>query len=297
MRSVRAWIGIAVLISACTAGAVGPLVSVKAPSQSRAKVKDASNAPTRLLPGLVDLSLNYVGSTDLNQSVRPRRYSHSLDLSLSKSFAKNYSLFGNAGVVYQTSGGDVYRDSNTEPYFQLNDIRLGGAATFKPALQHSLSLGLTQDILVSEESRYLGYRGVSGLNAGHGITLTNWMKLRHSLDTMYIQNRYRYSVAETGGGRAGNLNSDWVTTYALGPSFTVLKNISLSAQFSASATRYMDNSQVLTVGNSYRVAYQQSNWSTWLRYRNRGYAERGESNLWFADPYRRFVSAGIGLEF
>jgi hypothetical protein len=59
----------------------------------------------------------------------------------------------------------------------------------------------------------------------------------------------------------------------------------------------MDNTNTYDFGNSYTLSYAHANWSAYLKYINSGYADRGETNLWFADRYRALGELGLSYNF
>ena len=164
-------------------------------------------------------------------------------------------------------------------------------------LKQSLALSISQDILVSEESRWLGYRSVTGASATHNWQIMKQLNLKNSLSGGYLLNRYQYSPVEMGSIRQGQIMADGYASYGIGPIITLMKGLRLGMTMSVRGTHYLDNSNTWNYGNSFSLTYTRNQWSLYGRYLNRGYAERGETNLWFVDNYRRLASVGFIYNF
>lgn len=245
-----------------------------------------------------DFSADYGVSSNLNAPERPRAYDHSLGLSASREFLENYTGSVSWGVDYTTLDTDVYRDNPNDPYYRYGDIGLSVFRTLKTQdLKQSLSLSVSEDILVSEESRYLGYRSVTGASANHTWSVMKKLRIRNTLSGGYLLNRYKYSPVEMGSIGRGTIMADGYYSYAVGPTITLYKGLSLGATMSVRGTHYLDQSSTWGFGNSYSLTYGQGNWSAYVKYVNKGYADRGETNLWFVDHYRRLASLGVSYNF
>lgn len=245
-----------------------------------------------------DFSVDYGVSSDFNAPERPRAYNHNLGFSVSREFLERYTASASAGIDYMTLDEEVYRDNPNDPYYRFGDPSVSVLRSFKSQdLNQSLSLSATQDILVSEESRYLGYRSVTGASANHTWTIMKRLRLRNTLSGGYLWNRFRYSPVDMGSTRRGEIMADGYYSYGIGPSVTLFRGLSLSATMTVRGTHYLDQSNTWNYGNSFSLTYAAKQWSAYLKYVNRGYADRGETNLWFVDNYRRLASLGVSYNF
>lgn len=258
-----------------------------------AKPKEESKS----LLGFADLTLEYTVRTDLNQNVNPHTYGHVLDLSISKEIFEKYTAFLSAGVEYTTAGTTVYRGTSTEAYYSPHDVSLGVLTGVNLGSMNSLKAMLTEDILTSDDSRYFGYLSVTGVRGILSTRFTKWLSLRQTADGVYILNRYRYAPVSSGEIQVGDINPDSLVNYAIGPIITLFDGLRIGASMAVRGTHYLDGTNTYGFGNSYLVSYSGAGWSIWARYLNKGYADRGETNLWFADSYRRLASGGISIDF
>jgi hypothetical protein len=257
----------------------------------------------RLLP-VGDLSLGYGVMSNLNQSRRPRVYRNELHLGFSTEIFKETKLGVDIGAEYATINGEVYRDTSTDPYFDMSDVGVSLSRGFKVGDRHTFGVGITEAILTSETSRFLGYRSVTVLDGTYGLRLFNWLSLDQKVGAAYILNRYKYAVAAvpsdlgtSKSAQTGDINKDMVLTYKIGPTITLFKKLKIGTNIALNSNRYMDNTYLFNFGNTYRIGYGTDRWQASLSYVNFGYADRGESNLWFVDPYRRVVAAGLSVNF
>ena len=278
------------VVAALCAGAVAKATPVQEVTLLVPKQESTS------LLGWADLSLDYSVRTDLNSDKSPNAYAHALDLSLSKQFGP-YTAFISGGVDYTTLGATVYRQTNKENYYSLRDASAGATRSYVLSGRNSLSLFVTEDILLSDDSRYFGYRSVTGGKLGLTTRVTSWLSARQTVDGSYILNRYRFAPVSSGKIHIGDINPDSLATYGVGPVFTLMKGLKLSATLAVRATHYLDGTYLYGFGNSYSLVYASGHWSAWMKYLNKGYADRGETSLWFADEYRRLASAGITVDF
>ncbi len=245
-----------------------------------------------------EFSVEYGVTSDYNKPERPRAYDHSLGLSVSREFLEDYTGTISAGFEYTTLDEDVYRDNENDPYFRYNDIGLSVLRVLKTQdLKQSLALSVTQDFLVSEESRYLGYRSVTSASATHNWTLMKRLSLKNTLSGGYLLNRFKYSPVTMGTVQQGAPMADGYYGYSVGPIVTLMQGLRLGATMSVRGTHYLDSSSTYSFGNSFSLTYTRAQWSAYARYVNRGYADRGETNLWFVDQYRRLASVGFIYNF
>lgn len=246
----------------------------------------------------MDLSAEYKGSTDLNREERPRLYKHSLGLTASKTLAEKYNVSLSAGVTYQTLNTDVTRENVNDAYFDPNDIGISAFRNFKLDQDtNSLAVILGTDILNSEDSRYRGYRATGSAQSVLTTRIANWVSLKNSLTGVYLWNRYRYSPVGSEKVHIGDISSDGFVAYSLRPVIKVFKGMNFTPAMSVRGTHYMDNTNTYNFGNSYTLSYSHANWSGYLTYINNGYADRGETNLWFVDRYKSLASAGFTYNF
>lgn len=246
----------------------------------------------------VDLSVEYGLSSDFNREEQPREFRHRLGLGVSRKFFSDYTATLSGGVQYTTLDADVVRTNEKDSYFKWSDIGLAVMRTFRTQdMRHSLTGIVSGDALVSDESRYLGYRSVLSAQAVHNWSVHPKVMIKSSVGFGHYWNRFRYSPVDMGGIRRGDIMADASYAYGVGPIITLYKGLRLGATLSVRGTRYLDNTHLFDFGNSYSLTYARSNWSAYLRYLNRGYSERGETNLWFVDQYRRLASAGLIYNF
>lgn len=247
----------------------------------------------------IDFSLEYSARTNFNENVSPHTYDQALEFSVARQFWEKYTFFASAGIEYETVGMDVYRARSTDQYYTPRDWTVGATTDYALGDRNHLTLFLTQDFLTSVDSRYFGYRSVTGAKGSLTTRLTKWLSLRQSLEGAYVMNRNRFAPVGSPDGsvQMGDILPDAIVEYSIGPVFTVFKNLRLGALLAVRGTHYLDNTNLYGFGNSYSAVYSIKNWSVWVRYLNRGYAERGETNLWFADEYRRLASAGLTFDF
>lgn len=252
--------------------------------------------PKGLIPGY-RMSGGYRGSTDLNETKNPRKYSHELGVSISREFGL-YTGSLDFGVDFESLGSDVTRTSSKDEYFNASDIGLSVLRTF-PVIndKNNLSAIFGTDILVSEVSRYRGYRSVFSLAGILSTSVKSWLTVRNSLSAGYIWNRYRFSPVTSGGTRIGDINKDGYYAYALSPMIRLYRGLNISAAVSVRGTHYMDNTNTYDFGNSYTLSYARGAGSAYLKYINRGYADRGETNVWFVDEYRSLLELGLTYNF
>ena len=245
-----------------------------------------------------EFSAEYGLTSDYNAPERPRAFDHTLGVSASREFWQKYTGSISVGVDYTTLNEVVVRDNENDSYFKWNDIGLSAIRVMKTQdLKQSLALSISQDILVSEESRWLGYRSVTGASATHNWQIMKQLNLKNSLSGGYLLNRYQYSPVEMGSIRQGQIMADGYASYGIGPIITLMKGLRLGMTMSVRGTHYLDNSNTWNYGNSFSLTYTRNQWSLYGRYLNRGYAERGETNLWFVDNYRRLASVGFIYNF
>lgn len=191
------------------------------------------------LLGWADLSADYSLRTDLNSTKDPRTYQQALDLSISHAFDK-YLVFLSAGVDYTTVGSTVYRSNSNQSYYTMRDWSVGVNRKFTLSANNSLSAFLTEDILFSEESRYFGYRSVTGQDQSFD-EVGQMVQRPSNFSGSYILNTFRFAPVSSGTIRVGDINPDALATYGVGPVFTLLPGLSLSAQLVVRSTHYLDN--------------------------------------------------------
>lgn len=241
---------------------------------------------------------SYWVNTDFNQQVEPRSYFHRIDLGVSKELSKSYTLSAASGVDYQTLDSTVARTDKSENYFDYRDINLALEKKLDLAnLDHRVAIELNYDLLVSDESRYFGYRSVFGLDGSWKWLLGSKWSVNSSASGSYIVNRYRFSPVGGATIQKGQILPDSFFQAATGPSLKIWKELSLGFQVSTRATHYLDGSQILSLGNSYLARYNFKSWWVSAKYINRGYADRGETNLWFADEYKKLAQFGLGITY
>ena len=277
------------------------LVAVGAPGAHATPVEDATlgiKRPNDSFFSKFDFSLEWTARTDFNEPASPQAFEHMVQLTVSKDFLDRYTVFLTGGVEFTTMNNSVYRTNVNDDYFSATDATLGGVANYSLNDRNNLTLTGTEDILLSTDSRYFGYLSVTGVDGILGTRVVGkWLRLMQSADINYIWNRYRYAPVTSGSITVGDINPDAIFDYAVGPYFTILPGLNLGMTVSVRAIHYLDNSDLYGFGNAFTLTYSQKDWSVRLKYINRGYADRGETDLWFADSYRRLTWAGLVYNF
>lgn len=247
---------------------------------------------------LVDLSASYQLVTDLNQDVSPRTYYNEFDLTASREIANQYIGSVTAGFQFVTLDSTVTRSNGNDDYFKFNDVNLDVLKTFRFAgnLQ-SLSIIANEDILTSEDSRYLGYKTVTYGQAVATTHVNHWFSLKNSVNAGYIWNTYKYSPISYDQSGVGDIMADGFYGYNFTPLFRILPNLIISMSLGVRGTHFMDGTNTYDFGNSYLLSYSFDNWSIYAHYINRGWTDRGETNLWFVDEYRRLADLGVSVNF
>ncbi len=247
----------------------------------------------------VDFSAEYRVVSDLNKPERPRTFDHSIELGASGKIFGDYTASISSGFRYSTLDQNVIRATDKDSYFKWGDIGLTAMRSFNSEdKKQSLTTMVSSDILVSEESRYLGYRGVFGAQVVHNWSVWSKLSIKNTLSGGYFLNRYRYSPVGMGNSISpGSIMADGYYGYSIGPIVTLAKGLRLGATMSVRGTHYLDQSNLFSFSNSYSLTYTRNQWSLYGRYLNRGYAERGETNLWFVDRYRSLATLGFIYNF
>jgi hypothetical protein len=240
--------------------------------------------------------LSYSYSSDFNQHQEPRLASHQAGLGVNFALPQKYTLEVGTSFQYSTVGKSVVRTSNKEDYFSMNDISLSLYRPFTINPIHSLTAGLGTDLLTSDESRYAGYRGVGSAFTALSSKIFRYTTLKNSLFYSYILNRYKYAPVSAGGVKKGEINSDHLLKYTLGASIKIYKSLTFGDFVQVVAVHYLDNTSTYNFGNNYKLSYASGNWSVFANYINRGYADRGETNLWFVDRYKQLWQLGVAIE-
>jgi hypothetical protein len=184
-----------------------------------------------------EFSAEYGVTSDYNAPERPRAYDHTLGFSASREFFEKYTGSISVGVDYTTLNEDVVRDNENDSYFRWNDVGLSAIRVLKTQdLKHSLALSASQDILVSEESRWLGYRSVTAVSATHNFGVLKKVNLKQTLAGGYLLNRFKYSPVTMGSTRQGQIMADGYYSYSLGPIITLMKGLRLGATMAVRGT-------------------------------------------------------------
>lgn len=246
-----------------------------------------------------EFSVEYGVNTDFNRTEEPRAYYNKLDLSVSKEFWGPYTGVLSGGLNYMSLDNAVTRATNRDEYFTYRDLTVTVMRTWKSQdLNHSLAGMVGQDILLSEESRFLGYKSVTSGQAIYTWSPNKRFSLKNTLLGGYILNTYKYAPVTAGRSiRKNQINPDGYYGYAVGPMVTLMKGLKIGASLVVRGTHYLDNSNLYDFGNHFSLTYSRGAWMAYTRYVNRGWADRGETNLWFADNYRRLLQAGAVYNF
>lgn len=244
------------------------------------------------------VSTDYRGSTDLNQDKSPRLYQHKVGLSISRQFFDKYTTTLSSGIDFSSLGGDVTRSSSQDEYINLGDL---GLSVFRNMPlddgMNSVAGIISTDILVSEESRYRGYRNVTSVQGILTTSFYPWLSVKNTVFGGYLLNRFRFSPVSTGRTRVGDINPDGYYGYRFSPILRMGRGFSFIPAVTVRGTHFMDGSNTYDFGNSYTLSYSARTWSTFLKYVNSGYADRGETNVWFVDEYKSLLELGLTYNF
>lgn len=251
--------------------------------------------------GLFDpysVTADYRGSTDLNQDKSPRTYNHKVGLSVLRPFLNKYSWTLSMGVDFSSLGGDITRATSQDEYITFGDVGFSVVRS-KPLDDGMNSIAgiVATDFLVSEESRFRGYRSVTTAQGILTTTFYPWLSVKNSVSAGYLWNRYRFSPVTTGKTKAGDVNPDGFYSYRFSPILRLGKAVRFTPSLTVRGTHFMDGTNTYDFGNSYTLSYSARTWSTYLKYINLGYADRGETNVWFVDQYRGLLELGLTYNF
>jgi hypothetical protein len=247
---------------------------------------------------ILDLNAEYRVVSDLNQDVSPQSYSNVLELTASRDLWTDYIGSVTTGVQWNAEGAAVVRNSKNDDFFNFADINLALLHTlhFRDGKQN-FSFILDEDILTSEDSRYLGYYSVTFAQVVSTTKFSSWLSLKNTLTGGYFANRYKFSPISYDQTKVGDINADGMYAYAITPLLRITKGLIFAAVLSVRGTHYIDQSNTYDFGNSYILSYSLDNWSLYAKYINRGWADRGETNLWYVDQYRRLGELGVSVNF
>lgn len=235
---------------------------------------------------------NYQFITDLNQEGEEFQGTHSLSLDFSYSFRKRFFLSTGLSMAFESSDSSIVRTSEEEEFFKFSDLYFGGGYQFAKTGPWVLSMFSSFSLPTSDLSRFEGYRGVGSFsgNAFHRIPSVKWFSMGANTRVNYIFNRFDFSPGVPSGAQPeislrGGLSLFFRLPYGL------RYNVSGWVQ----STEFTTGTDVSRVGNTHTLAYTYQNFSFFLRYSNSDTPERGATDLWFVDVYRKIFTFGVAL--
>ena len=267
-----------------------------APKQPAARLKTTVAKPKSAEDkGPLGGSVSYGVSTDLAKPEERRTYSHTLGVGVGYSIKDVVDL--GASLSGQMTTVDRELDGNQRNVVELADVGLSAGRGFKlgeaAGGEHSLNTSIAHTLPTSEDSRYEGVKGITGVSAGtsskfFGGTLT----VGNAVSTSYIFNTFSHSPV------SNKVNPEHAISDALSFSVRLMPWLRFSAGGSISWMRYNDGSVIQSFGNSLGLSGTYKEYSVGLRSSNGAHPdEASRFQMLYYDYYRRMTSLSISRGF
>ncbi len=233
--------------------------------------------------------VRYTYTSDLNEQTDALDGSNNLSLAFSYSPKKRLSLFTGLSIAYETVGSSVFRPSGNEDFFKLSDLYIGAGyqANLKKPL--SANFGGSIGIPTSDRSRFEGYKAIGSLNGSilHFIPKYKNLTAGVSSSLDYIFNTFDFSPVSGNPQIQARASVSGTVVYKLPYGLRYIGAIW------SSVTLFLDNSDISRLGNTHTLFWTRDNFSAYIRYSNSDLPERGATDFWFIDEYRKIFSIGM----
>lgn len=239
--------------------------------------------------------MGYQIRTDLADEIKPRLYTHSLELSYGLEHRlSRFALAAGVGLVYESAGerrSEILVDSERTELF-VSDVSLLGRKSWTPMENMRISCALGNEFPTSPEARREEYNSVTTLDLSLSTPLfSKSFTVRLGGELHYIWNSFRYSPA------TGELNKQGGGRASFAARWRVWQGLHLEGSAGSQLSRYLDGTNDMGYRTAAGASYDWSSLSMGVALSNGTYLDQDDATIWFIDEYRRMVSLKAQLTF
>ncbi len=239
------------------------------------------------------LIANYGFSYNQLQQVEVKTTRHILSLAGTYGFDKHWSAYSSVGVLHETFGGQIVRDTPSEPFHQFTNLNFGVVySKMKPlSFVNRSSNTFNISLPTSELSRFDKHIGSLSLTNFMSSYSWNKMILFNRMMAHFQWNSQKYSIT------TDLINRDWLLANSFGITYVPWSFLGLRTSFNVSAERYLDNQWTTVMGNNITAFANVQGFQLYLSYLNQSYPENDSIDPVMFDRYRRLISGGVTYSF
>lgn len=227
------------------------------------------------------------------EQVERKTVSHSFSLSGTYSFDKHWSTYISSAILYQTFNNKVFRENESEDYYNLSNTNVGVIYSKMKPLSFirrssntlNVSLPTSQRSQDDQHKMALSYTNFMGSYGWKSFSLFN------RLHANFLWNELKFS-------RTTDLvNRDWFIANSFGINYLITRRVGVRASLRLNYTRYITGEWIQGFGDDLSAFANLSGFQLFASYSNNAYPENDRLDIFFFDEYRRFYRFGVTYAF
>ena len=227
------------------------------------------------------------------EEVERKTVNHFISLAGTYSFDKHWSSYLSSAVSYQTYNNNVFRENESDQYYNMSNTNLGVVYSKMRPLSFVRRSSNTLNFSLPTSERSQVDNHVMAISLSNFMSSYSWKRfsLFNRLHANFLWNQERFS-------RTTDLvNRDWLVSNSTGLTYLITNKFGVRASFRANYTRYISGEWIQGFGNGVSLFGNLGGFQVYASMVNNAYPENERLDVFFFDEYRRLYSMGVTYAF